>query len=112
MAKSFDIYGDVIRSLETSLGGAWVLHTVIALSLGFLAAWSAPKYYYSQSKLRLSLWVWVLLLMVVADEVLQAFNPLRQFSFVDLGINISCVLTGALIYHCYLFLSITNESDV
>lgn len=103
MAKSLDIYGDVVRSIEVSVGGAWVLHTVIATTLGFVAAWSTPQSYYEQSRIPISPWVLLLVLMVTIDETLQAFNPLREFSFLDMSINITCVVTGAILYRLLRF---------
>jgi len=101
MAKSWDIYGDAVRSIEVSVGGAWVLHTVIATVLGFVAAWATPKAYYAQSSIPVSPWVLLLVLMVTTDELLQAFNPLREFSLLDMSINVICVVMGALLYRLF-----------
>lgn len=102
MAKSFDFHGDSIRALEVLLGGAWVLHATVATTLGFIAAWSTPISYYHYHRLVLSPWVLGLLAMVSLDEFLQMFNPLREFSFLDLSINLVCVAMGAMLYVSYL----------
>lgn len=102
MAKSLDLYGDAVRSVEVSLGGAWILHVLVASGLGFIAAWSTPKLYYQCGRFVLSPWVFLLLAMVAVDELLQMFNPLRHFSVIDLSINLTCVTFGALAYVTYL----------
>ncbi|OAJ93391.1 VanZ family protein [Vibrio bivalvicida] len=102
MAKSFDFHGDAIRALESTLGGAWVLHATVATTLGFIAAWSTPVSYYHYHRLILSPWVLGLLVMVSLDELLQMFNPLREFAVLDLTINLFCVTLGALLYVNFL----------
>ena len=112
LAKSLDIYGDSVRSFEVTVGGAWVLHTVIASLLGFVAAWSTPKpYYYQWNNLPISPWVIIMIVMVVTDEMTQAFNPLRQFSMLDMSINVACVLTGATLYYLTSWHKIKREGS-
>jgi len=93
---------DAVRSVEVGLGGAWILHVLVASGLGFIAAWSTPKLYYQCGRFVLSPWVFLLLAMVAVDELLQMFNPLRHFSVIDLSINLTCVTFGALAYVTYL----------
>tara|TARA_Y100001956_G_C4109138_1_gene181509 strand:+ start:881 stop:1294 length:414 start_codon:yes stop_codon:yes gene_type:complete len=100
LAKSFDVHGQVVIGLEHMVGGDWAMHLIVATTLGFFAAWSTPKTFYQYSRVPFSPWVGLLLIAVTIDEFSQLYFPLRQFSFVDLGINISGVLMGSF---CYLF---------
>lgn len=95
MAKSFNVYGDSVRSVEDIVGGAWVLHVVIASLLGFVAAWTTPN---RQSNSPFSPLVVFMALLVATDELLQYVNPARQFSIVDMMINVTCITLGSTFY--------------
>ncbi|NOH79913.1 VanZ family protein [Vibrio sp. RE86] len=98
MAKTFGVLGDVVRDIELLLGGDWALHALLASFLGLTASWATPKQWLHRSFFLMSPVTFVVLLLVVIDESLQAFNPQREFSALDMLINITGVTTGALIY--------------
>lgn len=102
MAKTFNFHGHNVRQLEVWLGGDWALHGVLSFLLGFMACWSTPKYYFRNAFFRFPPLLILMLLLVCADELLQSFSPLRQFSWQDLLINISGLLIGSGVYRSYL----------
>ena len=102
MAKTFNLNGHWVVQIENMLGGDWALHTIIATGLGFLASWATPKYYYRNAFFRLPPLLILMLILVSADEVMQNFSPLRQFSWEDLLINICGILFGSAVYRLYL----------
>lgn len=101
LAKSFDFYGHAVIDVEHLVGGDRVLHMIVSTTLGFVAAWATPKSFYQYSKVPISPWVWLLLVAVSIDEFSQAYFPLREFSLVDLAINLSGVTMGSLTYLLY-----------
>jgi len=98
MAKTFNVHGQSIRQLEVMLGGDAVLHAIIAVSLGFTACWATPKYFYRHRWFKLPPLLIMMLLLVSGDELLQAVMPRREFSWVDLAINLSGIFIGAIAY--------------
>ncbi|UUM32992.1 VanZ family protein [Vibrio japonicus] len=101
LAKSLGRYEYAVLDVEDWLGGAWALHTCVSISLGFIASWATPKRYLQQATLPISPWIWMLLVIVTFDEITQFFNSNRHFSLLDLSINISGVIIGALFYLAY-----------
>lgn len=101
MAKSFDIYGYAVVNVEHQVGGDRMLHMIVSTALGFVAAWATPKRFYQTAKVPVSPWVWLLLFAVSIDEFSQAYFPLREFSLVDLAINLCGVSVGSVIYLVY-----------
>ncbi|WP_225874492.1 VanZ family protein [Vibrio atypicus] len=102
LAKSFDIHGQIVIGLEHMVGGDWAMHLIVATTLGFFASWATPKSYYQYSSIPFSPWVGLLLVAVSIDEFSQMYLPLRQFSWTDLGINLSGVLMGSVVYMFYI----------
>lgn len=108
LAKSLDWYAYAILDVEKWLGGSWVLHLCVATTLGYVSSWATPKRHYQHSSLPLSPWIWLLLSLVTIDEFSQMFNSNRDFSLLDLSINIGGVLAGSLIYFTYYRLRYTR----
>ncbi|MBA5761552.1 VanZ family protein [Vibrio sp. 404] len=102
LAKSLNYHGNVVHQVETLLGGAWVLHVVLSISLGFVAHWATPRYYFRNTHFRFPPLLVVILVAVIVDEVLQAFIPRREFSIIDLAINISGLMLGAVLHRLWL----------
>ncbi|HAS63618.1 MAG TPA: VanZ family protein [Vibrio sp.] len=102
LAKSFNYHGNVVSQVEFLLGGAWVLHGIVAFSLGFVAHWATPRYYFRNIGFRVPPLLMLILVAVIIDEALQAFIPRREFSTVDLSINISGLMLGALLHRLWL----------
>ena len=101
LAKSLDWYAYAVLDIEHWLGGSWVLHLCVATTLGFVSSWATPKRHYQRASLPLSPWIWLLLSLVTIDEFSQMFNANRDFSLLDLSINVGGVLAGSLIYFTY-----------
>ncbi|WP_117232508.1 VanZ family protein [Vibrio maerlii] len=99
MAKTFGVYGNLVRETELFLGGDWALHAVLSTCLGLVASWATPPQWLNRPFFMVSPITLVILAMVILDESLQAFSPLREFSFEDMSINIAGVWFGTL---CYL----------
>lgn len=102
LAKSFNVYGQLVLDMEALVGGDWVMHLIVSTTLGFFASWATPKHYFQTARIPVSPWVGLLLIAVTVDEFSQLYFPSRQFSFVDLGINLSGVLLGSFCYFFYL----------
>ena len=102
LAKSFNYHSSVVYEVEALLGGAWSLHAILAISLGFVAHWATPRHYFRNAAFRIPPLLTIILLAVIADEVLQAFIPRREFSILDLMINISGLFLGAFFHRIHL----------
>ncbi|MGF1755963.1 VanZ family protein [Vibrio makurazakiensis] len=101
MAKTFGVYGNLVRETELLLGGDWALHALLSSCLGLVASWATPPVWLHRPIYLLSPITLVILTMVMTDEILQAFSSLREFSVCDMVINIIGVLFGAFIYSCW-----------
>ena len=102
LAKSLDIYGHAVDGVVYLVGGDKVLHSIVAVTLGFVASWATPKSYYQYSSIPFSPWVGLLLVAVSIDEFSQAYFPTRSFSWIELGINLTGVMMGSFIYLFYI----------
>lgn len=98
MAKTFNVHGQSVRELEVMLGGDAVLHAIVAILLGLSACWATPKYFYRHRWFRLPPLLIIMVFLVCSDELLQAVMPRREFSWLDLAINLSGLLVGAVCY--------------
>jgi hypothetical protein len=96
LVKSMGMMIVPVKQLEQSLGGAIYLHALIALSLGAIAQLTSPSVW-RWLPLGLSIAVVPLTFLVVLDESLQYFIPTRYFAWLDMGVNVLGVLSGALL---------------
>lgn len=111
MTKTFGDYGNVVRNIELLLGGDWALHLLVSFILGLVASWATPPRWLHRPFYLLSPITIVVLILVTIDELLQIYSPLRKFSYVDMAINTTGVLLGALCYVlcCYVLFNQTNR---
>lgn len=98
MTKTFNVYSHFVRDVELLLGGDWALHLLVSFCLGLVASWATPPQWLHRPFYLLSPLIMLVLTMVTIDELLQVYSPLRQFSYVDMGINTFGVLFGAFSY--------------
>ncbi|GAB2643256.1 VanZ family protein [Vibrio panuliri] len=103
LAKSLNYYSDVVVSIEQMLGGDWALHAIFALVLGFTAHWATPVDYFYYRRFCAAPLLALILFLVVVDEFMQAFIPHREFSWLDLSINVVGLLVGGFLYRLYLY---------
>lgn len=96
--KSSGILGNKIHSVEIAINGAIYLHLFASLLLGTFCR-LATKH---NICLGLPPTTILLVLLVTIDESLQFFIPLRQFSWLDMLVNIFGVLTGTYIMNMIL----------
>ncbi|WP_194436496.1 VanZ family protein [Vibrio fluminensis] len=102
LTKSFSLHGGVVSQFEVTMGGDWVLHALMAFALGWTANWATPITYFRYYGFRVTPLLVMMLLFVSADEILQAFVPTREFSWLDLIINIAGLIVGALTHRLWL----------
>ena len=102
MAKTFNFQGHLVKNVEVMLGGDWALHAVLAFALGFLACWAAPKHHFERGFFHFPPLLVLMFAFVCIDEGLQAFSPLRAFSWWDLLINVVGLLFGSIVYRLNL----------
>lgn len=88
--KSSGILGNEIHSVEIAINGAIYLHLCASLLLGAFCR-LATKH---NICLGLPPTTILLVLLVIIDESLQFFIPLRQFSWLDMLVNVFGVLAG------------------
>jgi hypothetical protein len=96
MFKSMGVMIGPIKDLEQSLGGAIYLHALVATSLGAIAQLTAPIAW-RKLPLGLSYTIVPLTALVTLDEALQYFLPARHFAWIDMGINVVGVISGAVV---------------
>ncbi|ROV59255.1 VanZ family protein [Vibrio ponticus] len=103
IAKSLQLQNGIVSQFEYMAGGDLVMHAVMALLLGWAANWSTPTCYFRYyGFFRLTPLLALMLLAVSIDETLQAFISTRQFSLLDLCVNIGGLLIGAFSHRLYL----------
>ncbi|MBV7299596.1 hypothetical protein [Enterovibrio paralichthyis] len=92
--KSTGIFSIHVRETELMVGGAIYLHMVGSFTLGMLCRLASSK----GIVLGLPSTALFVLLLVVLDESLQSQIPSRQFSWLDMTVNVFGVLLGT--YFC------------
>ncbi|WP_028024947.1 VanZ family protein [Enterovibrio calviensis] len=92
--KSADILGDQVREAEIMMGGAIYLHLCGSFFLGILCRLTSR----SSRCFGLPLPALFVLILVVLDESIQSLIPSRQFSWLDMTVNVFGVLSGT--YFC------------
>ncbi|WP_295891646.1 hypothetical protein [uncultured Vibrio sp.] len=90
VSKSIGIFSHKIREIELAIGGAIYLHMVGAFTLGALAFLSSSR----QTTFGISRNSFIVLCLIVLDESLQFHFPNRQFSWLDMTVNVCAVLSG------------------
>ncbi|MDD1792977.1 VanZ family protein [Enterovibrio sp. ZSDZ42] len=88
--KSADILGDQVREAEIMIGGAIYLHLCGSFFLGILCRLTSK----SNRCFGLPLPTLFVLMLLVADESLQSLIPSRQFSWLDMTVNVFGLLSG------------------
>jgi len=96
--KSSGILGDQIRAIEVTMHGAIYLHLCASLLLGIFCR-LATRHNLCLGLPVTSIFV---LLLVIIDESLQFFIPLRQFSWLDMLVNVCGILAGTYIINVIL----------
>jgi len=95
--KSAGILSHQISELEWSVGGDKHLHFLIASTLGFVSVWMTPKN--NRKIFGLCGFVTLFLyLAVITDEFSQYYLPRREFSFLDMAMDVSGVSFGVIVY--------------
>ncbi|CZF80052.1 VanZ like family protein [Grimontia celer] len=88
--KSFGIFANQVRATEVMIGGDIYLHFIASFFLGQLCWLTTQR----TSHFRLSIPTLTVLVLVVLDESLQYLIPSRQFSWLDMTVNVFGVLLG------------------
>lgn len=96
LLKSTGVVSTQFNQLEVSIGGALVLHSIIATILGFItAAWAAHIHSVTtRYALRVAPFI-----LVSIDELSQQFLNTRNYSWLDFLVNNACLLLGLVGYH-------------
>jgi VanZ family protein len=91
LLKSSGLIALQFGEFERNVGGASVLHCAVALLLGFsTAGWVSQR---SNETLKLTMLA-LPFVLVTLDESSQALIATRQFSWLDLALNITCLIIG------------------
>ncbi|MDD9156060.1 VanZ family protein [Aliivibrio sp. S4TY2] len=88
--KSSGILGNEIRTVEIAIHGAIYLHLFASLLLGIFCRLATKQ----NLCLALPPTTVFVLLLVILDESIQFFIPSRQFSWLDMQVNVFGVLLG------------------
>lgn len=88
--KSSGILGNEIRTVEIAIHGAIYLHLLASLLLGIFCRLATKQ----NLCLALPPTTVFVLLLVILDESIQFFIPSRQFSWLDMQVNVFGVLLG------------------
>lgn len=88
--KSSGILGNEIRAVEIAIHGAIYLHLFASLLLGIFCRLATKQ----NLCLALPPTTVFVLLLVILDESIQFFIPSRQFSWLDMQVNVFGVLLG------------------
>nr|WP_255526886.1 VanZ family protein [Photobacterium sp. BZF1] len=113
MDKTFGVFSGYIYQVESGLGGAYVLHVLVATVLGFSACLASDREPTGESSAKswaklsgepennllpgYSLVV-LSIVLVSIDEFLQAFSPTREFSVWDWVANVAGITVGCSIF--------------
>ncbi|KKD59387.1 hypothetical protein RN22_15835 [Grimontia sp. AD028] len=102
--KSAGIWGNHIKATELMIGGAIYLHMFGSVALGILCRLASSK----GIILGLPVTTLFVLILVVLDESLQSQIPSRQFSWLDMIVNVFGVLLGT--YFCSLIATLQSKA--
>ncbi|MDD9175001.1 VanZ family protein [Aliivibrio sp. S2TY2] len=91
--KSSGVLIDQIRDIEATMHGSIYLHLCASLLLGIFCRLATRR----NLCLGLPITSIFILLLVIIDESLQFFIPLRQFSWLDMLVNACGILAGTYI---------------
>ncbi|RYU67909.1 hypothetical protein ERW51_10820 [Aliivibrio finisterrensis] len=97
--KSSGILGNEIRTVEIAIHGAIYLHLFASLLLGIFCRLATKQ----NLCLALPPTTVFVLLLVILDESIQFFIPSRQFSWLDMQVNVFGVLLGTYFTHAVLW---------
>ena len=104
--KSVGILGDQVRATEVMIGGAIYLHLCGSFILGMLCRLTTEENVF----LRLPSTTLFVLMLLVTDESLQSLIPSRQFSWLDMTVNVVGVLAGT--YFCSVIAIALSKNKV
>lgn len=100
--KSSGILGSEIRSVEVAIHGAIYLHLFASLLLGCFCRLATKHNLY----LGIPPTTLFVILLVVVDESMQFFIPSRQFSWLDMQVNVFGVLMGTYFINALFWVSL------
>jgi VanZ family protein len=99
LLKSMGVFAQQIASTELFVGGDKPLHLMVSTALS-VASCTAPN----RRLLGGGTFGWptlFLLILVISDETSQYFLPRREFSFLDMSVNLTGVAVGVALFACY-----------
>lgn len=99
--KSTGLISTQFSQFEGGIGGAIVLHCIVALTLGFCTAGWASQSIRQLPRIAIMLLPFIL---VSLDEFSQQLITTRHFSWIDLLVNYASLLFGMGGYHAFALL--------
>jgi VanZ family protein len=101
LLKSMGVFSQQIALTEFFVGGDKPLHLMVSTALSVASVWcTAPN----RRLFGRGAFGWptlLLLILVISDETSQYFLPRREFSFLDMSVNLTGVVVGVALFACY-----------
>jgi polysaccharide biosynthesis protein VpsQ len=101
LLKSMGIFAQQIAFTEYYVGGDKHLHLMVSTTLSFASVWCTPPQLRKFFAGLFGLPTLLLLILVISDETSQYFLPRREFSLLDMSVNITGVISGVVLFLFY-----------